>query len=584
MQIPCMACSSQLWLNRRGNAVRKSRIMSGEFVMKKEDESRQKNASRTAGNSGVRFLQKRWRNLWNGNPPGFVLLTIGIITGVLMSVPLIYVIVRSIGAGVDSWARLLGDRIPGLMWNTLSLTAAVTAAAIVIGVSLAWFVIRTDIPGRRVWQWLLAIPLVIPPYVGAVTYIIVFGPSGWMRDLWNDGFLQVLGNYPINIYSFFGVFFVMTMFTYPYVFLIASASLRKMNRNYEEVARSQGMTTSQIFMKVNLPLLRPAIGAGAILISLYVLSDFGAIAMMRYVTFTAAIYYQRAGFDIPSASVLSLVLIVLTVIILWIESYTRRKNKFYQTSNTFRPPEILRLGKWKPLAVFYVAAVFSLAVILPIFVLVYWTIIGAGAGVIDSDFLEYAWNSVKVSGLAALICMVLATPLVYLKSRHPSSITSVIDKLSYTGYALPGVIVALGMVFIFNNHLPFLYNTFYMIAIAFVVRFLPQAMQAGEASLSLVSPRMDEAARSLGYPAWKVMLKVTLPSILPGVLAGGALVFVSSIKELPATLMLRPPGFDTLAVRVYYEASEAIYHQAAPGALLIVLVSIIPLHYLLKRY
>lgn len=548
--------------------------------MKKEDEKRQENK----GSLNIRFLQRRWRNIWNGNPPGIVLLTIGLCTGVLMSVPLLYVIIRSISAGADSWSRLIGDRIPGLMWNTLSLTFAVTALAIVIGVSLAWLVIRTDIPGRKIWQWLLAIPLVIPPYVGAVTYIIVFGPSGWMRDFWNDGPLQFLGDYSLNIYSFWGVFLVMTMFTYPYVFLIASASLRKMNRNYEEVARSQGMTTSQIFWKVNLPLLRPAIGAGAILISLYVLSDFGAIAMMRYVTFTAAIYYQRAGFDIPSASVLSLALIVLTVIILWIESYSRRKNKFYQTSNTFRPPEILKLGRWKPFALVYVAGVFSMAVVLPIFVLVYWTVIGAGAGAIDASFFEYAWNSVQVSGLAAILCMVLALPLIYLKSRHPSVISSGIDKLSYTGYALPGVIVALGLVFIFNNHLPALYNTFYMIAIAFVVRFLPQAMQAGEASLSLVSPRMDEAARSLGYPAWKVMLKVTLPSILPGILAGGALVFVSSIKELPATLMLRPPGFDTLAVRVYYNASESIYHQAAPGALLIVLVSIIPLHYLLKRY
>lgn len=548
--------------------------------MKKEKEEKQENKE----SRNLRFLQKRWRHIWNGNPPGFVLLTVGLLTGVLMAVPLVYVIIRSISAGADSWARLIGDRIPGLLWNTLSLTFAVTALALVIGVSLAWLVIRTDIPGRRVWQWLLAIPLVIPPYVGAVTYIIVFGPSGWMRDLWNDGLPAMFGDYALNIYSFWGVFLVMTMFTYPYVFLIASASLRKMNRNYEEVARSQGMTTSQIFWKVNLPLLRPAIGAGAILISLYVLSDFGAIAMMRYVTFTAAIYYQRAGFDIPSASVLSLALIVLTVIILWIESYSRRKNKFYQTSNTFRPPEILKLGKWKPLAIVYVSGVFGLAVVLPIFVLVYWTVIGAGAGAIDSRFFGYAWNSVQVSGLAAILCMVLALPLIYLKSRHPSVISSGIDKLSYTGYALPGVIVALGLVFIFNNHLPALYNTFYMIAIAFVVRFLPQAMQAGEASLSLVSPRMDEAARSLGYPAWKVMLKVTLPSILPGILAGGALVFVSSIKELPATLMLRPPGFDTLAVRVYYNASEAIYHQAAPGALLIVLVSIIPLHYLLKRY
>lgn len=532
----------------------------------------------------LRFLNRWWMDHWSGNPPGPILLLIGIVTAILMSVPILYVIWRAVFAGADSWARLLGNRIPGLIWDTLSLVVAVTAAAITIGVSVAWLVVRTDLPGRKWLQWMMALPLVIPPYVGAVTYIIVFGPSGWVKDLWEQSFLDSIIAYPINIYSFWGVFITLTLFTYPYVFLIASASLRKMNKSFEEVARSQGMSTAQIFFKVNLPLLRPAIGAGAILISLYVLSDFGAIAMLRYVTFTAAIYYQRAGFDIPAASVLSLVLIVITVLILWLESYTRRKNKYYQTTNSYKEPDILSLGKWKPFATLYIGAVFSLAVILPISVLVYWTAIGAGAGAIDSRFFGFAWNSIKVSGLAAIISMLLATPIIYLKSRHPSLTSSTIDKLSYGGYALPGVIVALGLVFIFNNHIPMLYNTFYMIAVAFVVRFLPQAMQAGDASLSLVSPRMDEAARSLGYPAWKVMFKVVLPTIMPGVLAGGALVFVSSIKELPATLMLRPPGFDTLAVRVYYEASEAIYHQAAPGALLIVLVSIIPLHYLLKKY
>ncbi|MFA9556025.1 ABC transporter permease [Evansella sp. AB-rgal1] len=534
----------------------------------------------------LHVMRRKWYDIWRGNPPGFVLLLCGLLVAVIMSIPIIYVMWRSMFAGVDRWMRLLDERIPQLLWNTLSLTVAVTVLAVIIGVSLAWIVVRTDVPGRKMWQWLLALPLVIPPYVGAVTYIIIFGPSGWARDAWRETpwLVSTFGEYPINIYSFWGVFFVLTMFTYPYVFLIASASLRKMNRNFEEVARSQGLSTAQVFWKVNLPFLRPAIGAGAILISLYVLSDFGAIAMLRYVTFTAAIYFQRAGFDTASATVLSLVLIVLTVVILWLESVTRKKNKYYQTTNTYKEPDILPLGKWKLLTILYVLVVFTVSVLLPIVVLTYWSIIGIGRGAIDERFFGFAWNSIKVSGFAAILCMVLAMPIIYLKSRYPSIISTTIDKLSYAGYALPGVIVALGFVFIFNNHLPILYNTFYMVALAFVVRFLPQAMQAGEASLSLVSPRIDEAARSLGYPPWKVMVKVIMPTILPGVLAGGALVFVSSIKELPATLMLRPPGFDTLAVRIYFEASEAFYHLAAPPALLIILVSCLPLRYLLKKY
>ncbi|WP_096438467.1 MULTISPECIES: ABC transporter permease [Bacillaceae] len=536
--------------------------------------------------SPMLFFHRLWQQMWNGNPPGLVLFLLGIATAFVMAVPIVYVVWQSLFAGADRWMRLLDERIPGLLWNTLSLTGMVTLFAVIIGVSLAWFVNRTNLPGRKTWQWLLALPLVIPPYVGAVTYIIVAGPTGWLRDWWRDSewLVSLFGEYPITIYSFWGVFFVLTMFTYPYVFLIASASLRKMNRNYEEVARSQGMNTRQIFWKVNLPFLRPAIGAGAILIALYVLSDFGAIAMLRYNTFTAAIYYQMGSFDTLSATVLSVVLIGLTLIILWGESITRRRQKYYQTTNTYKAPDTLSLGRWKWPTLIYVSAIFFLSVIVPIGVLIYWSVQGVTHGAIDWDFWKYAWNSIRVSGLAALFCMTLALPIIYMKSRYPSVLTNVIDKLSYSGYALPGVIVALGIIFIFSQYFTFLYNTYYLIAIAFVVRFLPQAMQAGEASLSLISPRMDEAARSLGYPPWKVMVKIIIPSILPGVLAGGALVFVSSIKELPATLLLRPAGFDTLAVRIWVDTSEAIYYTAAPAALLIILLSIFPLKYMLKKY
>lgn len=532
------------------------------------------------------FFKKKWLNIWQGNPPGLALLLFGCCVALIMSIPIIYVMWRSLFAGAERWMRLLDERIPQLLWNTMSLTIAVTICAVIIGVSNAWIVIRTDLPGRKVWRWLLALPLLIPPYVGAVTYIIVFGRSGWTRAYWlgTPWLVNSLGDYPINIYSFWGVFFVLTMFTYPYVFLIASASLRKMNRNFEDAARALDMTTFQVFWKVNLPFLRPAIGAGAILVSLYVMSDFGAVSILRYVTFTAAIYFQRAGFDTASAAVLSLVLILLTIAILWIESGTRKKNKYYQTGNSYREPAILPLGKWKPYALLYVILIFLVSVLLPISVLIYWSNIGIRMGALDERFFGFVLNSVKVSSIAAVICMFFAMPLIYLKSRYPSVISNIIDRFSYAGYALPGVIVALGFIFIFNNHLPMLYRTLFMLALAFVVRFLPQAMQSGEASLSLVSPRIDEAARSLGYPPWKVMLKVILPNMLPGVLAGGALVFVSSIKELPVTLILRPPGFDTLAVRIYFEAHEALYHLAAPAALLIIIISIIPLRYMLSKY
>ncbi len=540
----------------------------------------------TASPAILLYLQKKWIGLWQTNPPGIFLLSFGTVIAAIMAIPVVYVIWRSVFAGRDRWLRLLDERIPQLLWSTLSLTIAVTILALIIGVSLAWLVIRTDLPGRKYWRWLLAMPLVIPPYVGAITYINVFGRSGVMRDLWRDNpwLVRVFGEYSFDIHSFLGVFLVLSLFTYQYVFLIVSASLKKSNLNYEEAAYSLGMNAKEVFWKVNLPLLRPAIGAGAILTSLYVLSDFGAVSILRYVTFTAAIYFQRAGFDTASASVLSLVLIIITLAFLWVESKSRKKNKYYQSSGTFKSAPVLGLGKWKWPSLIYVSVMFFFSFVLPMAVLLYWSKIGLSMGALDSRFWGFAFNSFKISAMAALVCMIFMFPIVYLKLRFPSVITRLIDKICYTGYALPGVIVALGFIFIFNNHIPFLYGTFYLVALAYVVRFLPQAMQAGESALQLVSPRVDEAAKSLGYPTWKVMLTVVLPNILPGVIAGGALVFVSSIKELPVTLMLRPPGFDTLAVRIYFEAHEALYYLAAPSALLIIAVSMLPLRYILNKY
>ena len=520
-------------------------------------------------------IGRQWIRLWNGNPPDPALAALGLIIGLMMTLPIGYVILRSFSASPDRWLRLWDTRIPYLLWNTLSMTAATTLFSVVIGVSLAWLVYRCDTPGRGVWRWLLALPLMLPPYVGAVAYIMILGPSGWLSNI---------TEMPFNIYSFGGVLFVLTMFKFPYVFLIAGAALKRMNQSFEDTARSLGLSTWEIFWKVNVPFLRPAIGAGAILTALCVLSEFGVVAIMRYNTFTAAIFYQMESYDRVSATILSFILIALTLVVLWIEAITKRRQKFYQTDNTYRSPSLLKLGRWKPVALLWVSIIVFFSILLPVIVLIYWSGYGLAEGALDSQFWTYTLNSIKVASLAAILCMILALPVIYLKSRYPSGPSALIGKLTSSGYALPGVIVALGIIFTFNTYIPWLYNTFYLISIAYVVRFLPQAMQYGEASLSQVSPRIDEAARSLGYKPWNVLSKVIVPLISPGLLAGGGLVFVSAIKELPATLILRPPGFDTLAVRVWVEASDAVYHMAAPAALMVVLVSILPLKWMLSKY
>lgn len=525
---------------------------------------------------GSELLHSPWARLWGGEPPGITLAAIGVFVGLAMSGPILYVIWRAASAGAGRWLRLLDARIPTLLWRTVSLTLATTLLSVVIGASLAWLVHRSDVPGRRVWRWLLALPLMIPSYVGAAAYIMMFGPRGWISAL--------TGETPFRLYSFWGVLFVLTMFKFPYVFLIVGAALKRMNRSFEEIARSVGLDARAIFWRVTLPFLRPAIGAGAVLTALCVLSDFGVVALLRYNTFTSAIYYQMESYDRTAAAVLSAVLIVLTLVVLGLDRLARTRGRFDQTANAYQRPDVVKLGPWKPVALAWVVGVLILSVLVPLGVLSYWSVLGIARGALDGRFWMFAVNSVKVGGLAALAAVVLALPIVYLRARYTSAPATFIHKLSSSGYALPGVIVALGIISIFNTYIPWLYNTAFLLVLAYVVRFLPQAMQYGDASLSLVSPRIDEAARSLGYPPWKVLSTVIVPLISPGLLAGGALVFVSAIKELPATLILRPPGFDTLAVRVWVETSEAVYHMAAPAALLIVLISLIPLRWMLSRY
>ena len=493
-----------------------------------------------------------------------------------MASPVAYVFIRSFADDTDRWATLLDDQIPSLMANTLSLTVIVVLFAVIVGVSLAWLVGRTDLPGHRIWRWLLAVPLAMPPYVGAMSYVIILGPRGLVAD--------IAGSTPVDVYSLGGAAFVLSIFTYPYVFLIVGAALTRLGRAPEEAARTLGASPLSVLTRVTVPMLRPAIGAGAVLVALYALSDFGAIALLRFPTFTSAIYYQMGGYDTISAAVLSTVLIALTILVLIFEAFTRRRSRFYQSSGVATTPPRTQLGRARIPALAFVSFVFAISTLVPVAVLVHWAYLVLASGELDPRFMEHATNTVMVAGLAALASAIFAMPVVYLRSRHHSAPSGIIERLAYSGYALPGVIVALGVIFFALRVTPIIYNTMFVIAFAYVLRFLPQAMQSISANMAHISPRIDEAARIAGLSPTKVLTRVISPLVGPGIMSGAALVLVSSIKELPATLMLRPAGFDTLAVRVWVEAGEGLYHLAAPAALVIVVLSMLPLKLMLGRY
>jgi len=499
------------------------------------------------------------------------------VVALVAALPLVYVLVRAAGAGGDTWSLLLDRRIPVLLGHTLGLAAVVCAATLVVGGGLAWLTVATDLPGRRVLSLLCALPLAIPPYVGAVAYADVLGPRGGLQQL-----LEPLGVDRLpSIFGFDGAALVLTLFTYPYVFLLASAGLAGLNPHFDEAARALGAGKMRVAMTLA-RLALPALAGGTLLVGLYVLSDFGAVSLLRFDTFTTVIYAELGGrFDPPAAAALSSVLVVLTLGVLVGGLRLRGGGRYEQTGAGYARRTVTPLGRWRWPAFGAVVVVLALALALPLARLVAWAVEAAEEGEF-ADHVGWAANSLLVSGLAAGIAVLAALPVAVAIARG-GRLGTAIGTLAQSGYALPGVIVALAAVAVTTRWIEPLYGTLGLLVAAFVVRFLPQAVQAEEAGLAQVGANLVEAARSLGATPRRAFRRVTLPLLRPSLSAAWIVVFLTAVKELPATLVLRPIGFDTLPVRVWTPARDGLYADAGLAALLLVIISAIPLALVLLR-
>jgi iron(III) transport system permease protein len=513
------------------------------------------------------------------------------LVALFVAVPLVYILFRAASGGADVWMRLFETRLWGLLRNTLALMVIVTGGALLTGVSMAWLTERTDLPGRAIFRWTLALPLAIPAYIGAIVHLALLRPRGGLIPQ----ALAALFGQPVPTPSplgLWGAAFILTLFTFPYVYLLSGAAFRNMPAAIEEAARSFGRSAWQTFWQATLPALRPGLAAGALLVALDILAEYGTVALLRYETFSSAIFVQLSGrYDRSAAAVLSGVLVLLAILILWTEIRVQGRARFTQLDSGWRPAARLPLGKWKWPAFLLVLGVSAASLLVPVVVLLAWSVSAlldpqTLASVFRSGsqgFGNFAFNSLWSSALAAILAVTLSIPVALLAVRHPGRLSRFISRFCQIGYALPGVVVALSLVLLVNRFLPFLYATPLIVVMAYVLRHMPQAVRASESALGRLSPALEEASRTLGRTSLQTLFQVTIPLVLPGLMAGGALVFLTSLKELPATLLLRPAGFDTLAVRVWIWAEEGFYMQAAPAALLLVLVSAIPLSFLLRR-
>ena len=508
---------------------------------------------------------------------------ISLITAAFLVLPTCYIVYVALTAAPAVWSRLWSTRIPELLWNTLSLATSVSLTTFVLGVSLAWIMVRYEFPGRRILEWALVLPLAMPTYVLAYVYAHLLGMGGPAEQWW-QAFVGPEARI-LSPQSFAGVTLIMALDTFPFVYLLARGALLNLNVSFEEVARACGVSPWTTLWRVTLPLIRPAIAAGLALVILYVISDFGAVSLLRYQTLTYAVYQQITGrYDHTAASILSVLLVTMATIFLVTERWFRQRSRFYQASGRYRTSIRHREGLvGTALLTTYVVLVFGAAFGIPAIMLIQWSIAAISQGALDARFFGFVWNSSFLSALAAGGAVLIGLPLAYLASRRPSRLNIACLQAAYAGYALPGPVAALAILVLFTTFAPALYGSVVVLLVAYVLHFLPVGLQSMEPALQQVTPNVEEVARTLGCTTRQTLRRVTLPLIQNGFIAAWVLIFLQTMKELPATLLLRPVGFDTLAIRVWLEASEEYYQLAAPSALLIVLLSLPALMLLVSK-
>lgn len=448
--------------------------------------------------------------------------------------------------------------------NSIGLMLSVTAFSILLGVPLAMLTTRTDLPYPRFWTVVAALPLVIPSYIGAIAFTGMFGSGGEIDSLFGLSIPRVDG--------LSGAAFIITLYTYPYVFLTTRAALLSMDSSLPDAARTLNASPFEAFRRVTLPQIRPGIAAGALLAGLYAISDFGTPAFMRASVFTSMIYWEFGNFNVEYAALLALQLVAIVAVVLVIEAGIGRDE---DASGGTRTGSTIRLGFWKWPAMGFVSALGVVTLVVPVAIFTSWLFRSEGDRIPSLEFQwEFAFNSMYLALLAALVACAFALPVAYYSGRTNSLVSRILERATYVGFAVPGVVIGLALVFLGTRTLPSLYRQgVWLLVFAYVVRFLPQAVGTVRSSVLQVDDKTIEAARTLNAGRIETFRRVTLPAIMPGLVAGAVLVFLTTMKELPATLMLQPIGMDTLVSTIWDAQNALAYRYAAIPALLLILIS-----------
>jgi iron(III) transport system permease protein len=483
-----------------------------------------------------------------------VIVALAVAVAALSLLPLGYIAGYTVDVGWSGIRELVfRPRVGELLWNTGRLVLGTVAVCAVIGVGAAWLVERSSVPGRRIWHVLLVAPLAVPAFVNSYAWISL---------------LPGLDTYG-------GALLVVSLSYFPFVYLPVVAAYRGLDPALEETARGLGLSNLAVFWRVQLPQLRVALLGGSLLVALHLLAEFGALQMLRYPTFTTAIYDQyRATFNGPAATMLAGVLVLLCLVLLLAELRLRGHRGYARTGRgAARPVRPVRLGGLTLPALGALAAVVALALAVPLGSLGYWMARGASASIDWVALGETTGTTLLLAAAAALVVTALALPPGWLAVRARGRVSTLLERSTYLGSAVPGIVVALALVTLSIRATPWLYQTVPVLLAAYAVLFLPRAVVTVRAAVEQ-SPRLyDDVAASLGSTPLDRLRRVTLPLLAPGLGAGAALVFLAVVTELTATLLLAPTGTTTLATAFWSASSALEYGAAAPYAVVMVLLS-----------
>ena len=471
-----------------------------------------------------------------------------------MAIPIFYLIRRALDSESQTIATVvLRRKTLEILLTTLGLTTLVVVLATIVGVTMAWILHNVELPFANLFRALVILPIAIPSYVFTFSWISLY-PS-------LQGFLAAV--------------FVLVLSTTPFVTLAALSALKRVDWSQHEVAQTLGLNTAATFFKVTLPQIRNSVTAGSLLVALYVLSDFGAVSLLGVDTFTRSIAnLYRGSFDRSTAAVLALILVLISAVIIAIESRTRSRSKLVKSSTRIiTTPQLIKALKSRVIATFIAVTYVFLSLVLPLALLVI-RFISNTTNIDYSNLMRASISTIIASSLGAFIALLLALPLGILVQQG-SGLARVADKGVLMVHALPGIVMGLALV-AFGSEFRWLYQTLGLLAFAYALLFMAKSVGAVRTSLSRVPQNLVEISATLGQSRSQTLRKVVLPLSAPGILSGTLLVFLAAMKELPATLMLRPTGFETLATEMWTYTSIFRFSEAAPYALLLVLVAAIP--------